>query len=192
MNIFRLIVYSILVICLCYFTYSLATSYQRNETRSQVSFIIWIIDTIDLFIHETGHLIFSIFGRFIGFLGGSLLQVIIPIATIIVFARSTWRSVPFTLYWMGQSIVNVSIYIGDAPYLKLHLISKAAIHDWRWLLNYTGLMEYAEDIAGAVNIFGLFTCCAGIGTGFYFIIKDSLPLLFPNKFPPHIPPSSVS
>jgi hypothetical protein len=148
MNIFRLVVYCILVLCLCYFTYSLATSYQKNETRSQVSFIIWVIDTIDLFIHETGHLLFSIFGRFIGFLGGSLFQVIIPVATVIVFARSTLRSIPFTLYWTGQSMVNVSIYIGDAPYLKLRLISKAAIHDWRWLLNRTEMMEYAGDIAG--------------------------------------------
>jgi hypothetical protein len=152
MKIFRLIVYCILIVCLCYFTYSLATSYQRNETRNQVSFVIWAIDMIDLFIHETGHLVFSIFGRFIYFLGGSLFQIIIPVATILVFARSTLRSIPFTLYWTGQSIVNVSIYIGDALYKRLHLISSAAIHDWRWLLNYMGTMEYAENIALIANI----------------------------------------
>jgi hypothetical protein len=182
MNIFRLIVYCILVVCLCYFTYSLAIDYQKNETRSQVSFVIWVIDTIDLFIHETGHLIFSIFGRFIGFLGGSLFQIIIPVATILVFARSSLRSIPFTLYWTGQSMVNVSIYIGDAPYQRLHLISRAAIHDWKWLLNYTGTMEYAGDIAGTVNAVGLLTCCIGIAIGFYFITHDSLRLLSPEKY----------
>jgi hypothetical protein len=182
MNIFRLIVYCILVVCLCDFTYSLATSYQRNEARSQVSFVIWIIDTIDLFIHETGHLIFSIFGRFIYFLGGSLFQIIIPVATVLVFARSSLRSIPFTLYWTGQSIVNASIYIGDAPYKRLQLISSAAIHDWRWLLGYTGTMEYAEDIAMIVNITGLLTCCIGIGIGFYFITFDFLRQLSPEKY----------
>jgi hypothetical protein len=168
---------------LCYFTYSLATDYQTNETRNHVSFAIWIIDTIDLFIHETGHFIFGIFGRFIGFLGGSLLQIIIPVATILVFARSSLRSIPFTLYWTGHNMINVSIYIGDAPYQRLHLISRAAIHDWKWLLNYTGTMEYAGDIAATVNTFGLFICCLGIGVGFYFAIRDSFQLFSPEKFP---------
>jgi hypothetical protein len=159
---------------MCYFTFILATDYQQNETRNQVSFIIWVIDTIDLFIHETGHLIFSIFGRFIGFLGGSLFQVIIPLATAFVFAQSTLRSIPFTFYWFGQSMVNVSIYIGDAPYKGLHLISPAAIHDWRWLLNYTGTLEYAKDFALAVNIIGILTCIVGIGIGFHFLYKDTI------------------
>ena len=182
MNIFHFIVYCILIVCLYYFTYSLATSYQRNETCSQVSLVIWVIDTIDLFIHETGHLIFGILGRFIGILGGSLFQVIIPVATVLVFAKSTLRSIPFTLYWTGQSIVNVSIYIGDAPYQRLHLISRAAIHDWKWLLNYTGTMEYAGDLAMIVNIIGLLTCCIGIGIGFYFMTHDSLRLLSPEEY----------
>ena len=112
---------------------------------------------IDLFIHEAGHLIFSIFGRFIGFLGGSLFQVIIPVATVIVFDRSSLKSAPFTLYWTGQSTINVSIYIGDAPLQRLQLISRGAIHDWRWILNHTGMIEYAGDITG------LFICYTGIG-----------------------------
>ena len=182
MNIFCLIVYCILIVCLCYFTYSLATSYQRNETRSQVSFVIWVIDTIDLFIHETGHLVFSIFGRFIYFLGGSLFQIIIPVATVLVFARSSLRLIPFTLYWAGQSIVNVSIYIGDAPYQRLHLVSRHAIHDWQWLLNNIGTMEYAENIALIVNIIGLTTCCIGIGIGLYFATHDFLRQLSPEKY----------
>jgi hypothetical protein len=127
-------------------------------------------------------LIFGLFGRFIGFLGGSLFQVIIPVATLIVFARSSLRSIPFTLYWTGHSMVNVSIYIGDAPYQRLHLISRAAIHDWKWLLNHTGTMEYAGDIAITVNIFGLFICCIGICAGFYFIVRDFLQVHSPEKF----------
>jgi len=182
MNIVRLALYGILLVYLCFLTYTLATDYQKNETRSRSTFVIWVIDTIDLFVHETGHLVFSIFGRFIYFLGGSLFQIIIPVATILVFARSTLRSIPFTSYWTGQSIVNVSIYIGDAPFQRLHLISHAAIHDWRWLLSYTRTMEYAGYIAMIVNITGLLTCCFGIGIGFYFITCDSLHLLSQKKY----------
>jgi hypothetical protein len=182
MNIVRLALYGILIVYLCFLTYILATDYQKNETRSRSPFVIWVIDTIDLFIHETGHLVFSIFGRFIYFLGGSLFQIIIPAATVLAFAKAPLRSLPFTLYWTGQSMVNVSIYIGDAPYQRLHLISHAAIHDWRWLLNYMGTMENAEEIAMIVNITGLLTCCVGIGFGLYFIIQDFLRQISPEKY----------
>jgi hypothetical protein len=78
-------------------------------------------------------------------------------------------------------MVNVSVYIGDAPYQRLQLISHAAIHDWRWLFNYMGMMEYAEDIAAGVNFIGLMTCIIGIGIGFYFIIHESTQLSSQNK-----------
>jgi hypothetical protein len=74
----------------------------------------------------------------------------------------------------------VSIYIGDAPYQRLHLISRHAIHDWHWLLNNTGTMEYAKDIAMIVNITGLLTCCIGICVGFYFITHDSIRMFSPE------------
>jgi hypothetical protein len=90
-----------------------------------------------------------------------------------------------TFYWTGQSIVNVSIYIGDAPYQRLQLISRGAIHDWRWLFNYTGMMEYAEAIAAGVNVLGLITCVAGIGVGFYYVVHTAIQLSSQNKLPPH-------
>ncbi len=174
-------IYIILIFCLCSFTFFLATGYQEHQTRNQASFVIWVIDTIDLFIHETGHLVFSIFGKFVGILGGSLFQVIIPLTAVYVFTRSTLRSLPFTLYWTGQSIVNVSIYIGDAPFQRLQLISRGAIHDWRWLLGYTGWLEYAGDIAGVVNVLGLLACCIGAGVGKYFIIRDFIQFFSPKQ-----------
>ena len=190
MKLAKYIAYFLLLIYLCSLTYSLATVYQRNETRSQSPFVIWVIDMIDLFIHEAGHFFFSIFGKFIYILGGSLFQIIIPVATVIVFYRSTERSLPFTLYWTGQSIVNVSVYIGDAPFQKLHLISRVAIHDWHWLMNTMDLMDSAVDIAEVVNILGIGTCIAGIGIGLYITGKDffrgekTLSVQDPNSSPP--------
>ena len=168
--------YLVFILLLCYLTFSLATDYQMNETRSRCSFIIWIIDTIDLFIHETGHFVFKLFGRFMEFLGGSLLQLIIPLAAVLVFAKSSLQSLPFTLYWTGQSLVNISIYIGDAPYRRLHLISRAAIHDWHWLLNYTGTMDQAEELARGINSIGLIACITGIGIGLYFTVQQYIRL----------------
>ncbi len=176
MNKYTNALYIVFILLLCYLTLSLATDYQKNETRSRCSFIIWIIDIIDLFIHETGHLVFKLFGKFMEFLGGSLFQLMIPLAAVFVFAKSSLQSMPFTLYWTGQSLVNISIYIGDAPYRRLHLISRNVIHDWYWLLNYTGTMDQADDLARGIHSIGLIVCITGIGIGLYFAVQQYIRL----------------
>jgi hypothetical protein len=37
-----------------------------------------LIDSVDLPIHEAGHPLFSIFGEFIGYAGGTLMQLLVP------------------------------------------------------------------------------------------------------------------
>ena len=37
-----------------------------------------LLDNVDLVIHEAGHIFFSIFGKFIYTLGGTLMQIILP------------------------------------------------------------------------------------------------------------------
>ena len=46
-----------------------------------------LLDGVDLAIHETGHLVFNPFGEFIGFAGGTLFQLIMPL----LFAGYFWR-----------------------------------------------------------------------------------------------------
>jgi len=164
--------YLLLILYLCYLTVVLAQDYQTGMQSGHLPFTVWVIDTIDLFIHEAGHFIFGIFGRFVEILGGSLFQVLIPLATVWVFARANLKSLPFTLYWTGQSLVNVSVYIGDAPYQRLHLISRTAIHDWHWIFNTLGMMDSAEDVSSIVFGAGILVCAAGIGAGLYFEGRD--------------------
>ena len=41
--------------------------------------IMFVVDNVSLLIHEAGHMIFGIFGwRFLGILGGTLLEILIP------------------------------------------------------------------------------------------------------------------
>lgn len=39
----------------------------------------WLLDNVNLVFHEAGHVIFALGGEFIGILGGSLMQVLIPV-----------------------------------------------------------------------------------------------------------------
>jgi hypothetical protein len=172
MRIFKIILYAFCIAVIARFTYYLAVDYQTFPGRAQMPFVLWTIDTIDLFIHEAGHLVFRMFGQVIYFMGGSIFQILIPIATVIVFGKSDFHSLLFTLYWTGQSAINVSIYIGDAPYQRLHLISNHVLHDWHWIFLRLDMMEDAETIASIVNVFGILLCIAGIGMGIYCLIQD--------------------
>jgi len=180
-----LIVFEIIFLLLLgYLSLYLATDYQTPHGRHDMPFIVWVIDTIDLFIHEGGHGVFHIFGQFLYVLGGSLIQFIIPTATIIVFLRTSGpRSLMATLYWLGQNMINVSIYIADAPKQQLTLISRHAIHDWRWLCGSMGIMDSAEDLAAVVAVLGTISLLGAIGVTVYYIFFD-IRLEF---FPPPVP-----
>ena len=51
-----------------------------------------LMDSVDLPIHETGHLVFAPFGEFLQFLGGTLFQLIMPTAFVVYFARRRDRA----------------------------------------------------------------------------------------------------
>ncbi len=162
----------ILIAIVGYFTWYMATDYQTFQGRSHMPFVLWVIDTIDLFIHEGGHFFFGFMGRMIYFMGGSLMQVVLPSLTIWVFLKSGFRTLIGTLYWLGHNMINVSVYIGDAPYKRLPLISDSAIHDWNWIFTHAGMMDSAVTISCIVLVLGIISCSGAVGTAVYFLVVD--------------------
>ena len=100
------------------------------------------------------------------------MQIVLPSLAIYVFLKSSFRSLIGTLYWLGHNLINVSVYIGDAPYKRLQLISDSAIHDWNWIFNHAGMMGSAETISGIVLTLGVISCCGAVGTAVYFLVRD--------------------
>ncbi|HUI30484.1 MAG TPA: hypothetical protein VLX91_09730 [Candidatus Acidoferrales bacterium] len=162
----------VLVAMVGYFTWFMSTDYQTFHGRYHMPFVLWIIDTVDLFIHEGGHFFFGFMGQMIYFMGGSLMQIVLPSLAIYVFLRSSLRSLIGTLYWLGHNLINVSVYIGDAPYRRLPLISDSAIHDWNWIFNRAGMMDSAEMISSVVLALGIISCCGATATAVYFLAHD--------------------
>jgi len=76
------------------------------------------------------------------------------------------------LYWLGHNLVNVSVYIADAPYRRLPLISDSALHDWNWIFNHLGNMELASPVSSVVFITGLAACAGAVITAGYFLFAD--------------------
>ena len=114
-----------------------------------------LMDNIDLVIHEAGHVFFSLFGKFIYTLGGSLMQVIIPSIIALFFLRNNYRTgVQFGLLWLGQNFINISVYAADARAQRLPLLGGNKVyHDWHYLLNEIGLLN-SDQVVGYI-IFGI-------------------------------------
>ncbi|MCX5808971.1 MAG: J domain-containing protein, partial [Proteobacteria bacterium] len=78
---------------------------------------------ISLPFHEAGHLIFGILGDFMGVLGGTLLQIIIPLVCLGAFLRrADTFSASIALWWVGQNFIDAAPYINDARKQELMLL----------------------------------------------------------------------
>lgn len=113
------------------------------------------VDYINLLIHEGGHGIFKIFGKFIYTLGGTLIQIIIPGMFVVFYLLKKKKFMAqLFLIWLGENLINISVYAADARAQKLPLLGGNKVyHDWNWLLRETGLLEY--DYAVGYFFFGL-------------------------------------
>jgi hypothetical protein len=120
------------------------------------------LDSVDLAIHETGHLVFSPFGMFIGFAGGTLFQLIVPITFVVYFLKQKDRfAASIVLWWVAQNLWNISVYIKDARAQILPLVGGGE-HDWTFLLGRTGLLARDQNLGDMVHFFGVLLFCLSI------------------------------
>ncbi len=95
------------------------------------------------------------FGEFIGFLGGTLMQLLMPAAFVTYFWRQGDRhAATVALWWVAQNLWNVSVYVQDARAELLPLVGGGE-HDWNYLLGRLGLLNQDRLIGGGVRIIGV-------------------------------------
>ena len=125
-----------------------------------------IIDSIDLAIHEAGHVFFGPFGEFVGFLGGTLFQLIVPITFFGYFVhRGNRYAGSVLLWWLAQNLWNISVYVKDARALELPLVGGGE-HDWAYLLGELGLLHRDQGIGDAIFATGVLIFIVSIALGF--------------------------
>ena len=107
-----------------------------------------LIDNADLVIHEAGHFFFMFFGKFIYTLGGSLMQIIIPSIIAWYFFKNYYKTgVQISLLWLGQNLINISVYAADARAKKIPLLGGNHVyHDWNYLLGQLNLLNYDAEV----------------------------------------------
>ncbi len=135
-----------------------------------------IIKPLNLGLHELGHFVFMGLGEFWGIAGGTIFQILIPVASVFMFLRQPdFFAIAFTLGWLSTNFFDVATYIGDAMEMTLPLVSpfggENTIHDWNYLLTRMNLLERCQAISNLVRFLGVLTMLAGIIFGFWLLIQ---------------------
>ena len=117
-------------------------------------------DNAELFVHEMGHLVFAPMGAPLRMAGGTLLQIIVPLGLAVYAYSYDYRvATQLFVFWLGHSLINVSVYAADARAMSLPLVSLAGggdnvMHDWHWMLDGMGILEWDAGIGVAFWIAG--------------------------------------
>ena len=122
------------------------------------------IDTVNLIIHEAGHIIFLPFGTFMHILGGSLWQVLFPIIFVLYFLKQRdYFSASLVLFWVGQNLLNVSVYASDSIVMQLPLLGgDTAGHDWHNILTMLGMLKYTYVIGSSIYFAGIVAIASAV------------------------------
>jgi hypothetical protein len=115
-----------------------------------------LLDDVNLAIHEAGHVFFQPLGDPIVVLGGSLFQVIVPLAFVVYFyVRRERFAASVVTAWVAASLGNVARYVADARAQDLPLLGgENTIHDWWYLLTEWDLLPQDSVIASWIRLAG--------------------------------------
>ncbi|THB72769.1 MAG: zinc ribbon domain-containing protein [Desulfobacteraceae bacterium] len=111
---------------------------------------------VNLPFHEAGHIFFRPFGRLVTSMGGSIMQLLMPLicmAVLLVQTRDPFGGA-VTLWWFGENFLDMAPYIDDARSLSLPLLggnygysSPYGFHDWEFILKELGIAHWDHTLA---------------------------------------------
>jgi hypothetical protein len=124
-----------------------------------LSVVHFFADNFLLIVHEAGHTFFGLFGvRFIGILGGSLFQILLPLTIFAYFWINRQKiGVQLSLCLVGFSWLDVAGYAADGGARQLPLIGGLGkeSHDWYNLLVRMDALEHDITFALAFVAIGI-------------------------------------
>lgn len=137
------------------------------------------LDNIDLIIHEAGHVVFLPFGQFLDILGGSLFQILVPAVFVGYFAlKNQWYAAFLLLFWVGENLINVSVYAGDSIVMQLPMLGgDSGIHDWNYVLTALGILRFTPVVASVIYMLGIFTILSAAVGSLFFANENLLRML---------------
>lgn len=129
------------------------------------------MDGVDTLFHEAGHPLFGLFGSdFLMVLGGTLMQLIMPLAVMAYFIGTGQRfSAALTGAWVSQNMFNIAHYAGDAVLMELPLVGNGdRVHDWNYMLTELDMLNRDYLVSGAIHKAGVALLAVSVAACVYF------------------------
>lgn len=135
---------------------------------------------INLPFHEAGHILFLPLGGLMTGLGGSLMQLLVPLLCLLVFlfkSRDTFGA-SITLWWLGESFMDLAPYINDARQMSMILIGGITgrddpdMHDWHHILRDMGMLQYDHTLALGALVIGIVLMILSFIWGGYLLFRQ--------------------
>jgi hypothetical protein len=124
------------------------------------------LDLVNLAFHEAGHLFLAPFGETLHVLGGTLGQLAVPagLAAYFLRARRDRFAAAACVWWAGENLVHIAVYMADARDLALPLVGGGE-HDWNTLFYSFGLLgqDSVAAIAGVTRALGVLVMWGALG-----------------------------
>jgi hypothetical protein len=114
-------------------------------------------------------------------LGGTLGQLLIPLICLLVLLIKSRD--PFgasvTLWWLGESLLDIAPYINDARRQELLLLGGVTgkeadygYHDWEYILREAGLLRYDHLLAHLADKLGALLMLASLAWAGYILSRQ--------------------
>ncbi len=118
-----------------------------------------LIDHVNLIVHEAGHLLFGWLGATLGWWGGTLLELLVPLALAAYFSfhRQT-TGAAFAAFFFFENFLYIATYMADARAQMLPLVTvgdpSLGGHDWFQIFSRLGVLPHDTLIAGWTRALG--------------------------------------
>lgn len=115
---------------------------------------VFVLDSANLAFHEAGHPLFGLLSDRLTVYGGTLGQLMFPLAAGISFYRQRKTlSFAFAALWLGENLFNIAVYMADARAQVLPLVGNGE-HDWTEIFSRWGVLDWDAGIASIVRLTG--------------------------------------
>jgi len=115
---------------------------------------VLLLDHANLAFHEAGHLYFGVLGSTLGLYGGTLGQLVFPIAAGVSFwRRGQAVGAAISGVWLFENFLNIARYMADARAQRLPLVGGGE-HDWFHIFSSWGALSHDTDIAFVTHAAG--------------------------------------
>ncbi len=147
----------------------LAWIFVRLASARLGAYDVPLLDMVNLVFHEAGHVLFLPLGSFLTSLGGSLTQVLIPLACAATLFRKGDRfGAAVGVWWAGENLVDLAPYVADARALQLVLLgghtgAEVEGHDWEAILGALGWLPYDVALGNGFRRLGLLVMLGAMG-----------------------------